>query len=386
MACASLKAAIRQARSLPFSHLRAAIAGKSNREQILGKQSRSPAVGTIGPTNISLWVPNREPPAVSIASFERLPDRLPGSGSRPNVVQKGDGSGASQTVYTSSLSAREADRKVASLFVSTALIAVCLSTAACDNSDLNSKTEPVKLESFQDGTCSMAPVKTSLYRYVGTVADRQKYFRVTSDPPVTFAFPAAYLHYKSNLKGGPQASIDLSTDKNTLKPWRYTPLGECKLPLTDSDRRLEIEIDSNVLGNTASVNPEHQRLSAADLAHVGHGRVSGVGVVNGFRMYSYDEPGYAKLPQGKHRIVSGLDLDVSTHFGVPVHPEVSTIKFIYCGVIDLACAVTFFYKNQTVTAFIDKKELDRYTVQVSHIIDLLKLYDVTDKQSKELNP
>ena len=127
------------------------------------------------------------------------------------------------------------------------------------------------------------------------------------------------------------------------------------------------------------VTPEHQELTAADLSHIGHGRVDQVGVFNNFRMYAYAERGYALLPQEKHRVVSGMDLDARTHFGVPVHPGISMIKFVDCGIIDDNCTVIFFYKGQTVTAYINKEKLDDISNIVVRIYKKLEGYDISSR-------
>lgn len=231
--------------------------------------------------------------------------------------------------------------------------ALCLSLwiSACGPEDKNAV--PVDLRVGYRQTASSEPVRVEIYEYINP--DSQPYdFRVTSEPPLSFVFPARYYADTESIEGGPVSRMDLAFDRKTWQPWA-TAFSRQRhgLPHSESedlDRRLRflhISVHSNI--SWIAWPRGHAR------KFLEFKRAKMIGSFNGFDLYSYAEPSDRAVEPLPPLIFDGIDFNGNnTIVGISQNQELE--RYLHCHKIG-RCVYYFTYRERIVEITINKFDL-----------------------------
>lgn len=241
----------------------------------------------------------------------------------------------------------------------------------------NASVKRVDLWNENGNSCSAAPVTTSLYDYLPD-AVRGKYgFKVSSIPPLRFAFPAIYYNSATNLRGGPQSFISLTIDRVTGKASTEVGRGYCSSNITSglsrNENQLFVRIDSNIMGKTTPIDPDLYFIDYRNEHYFRKRAVKPVGRMGPFDMFAYDQA----TDRGHSAdlisdISSDVGLDKGYYIGYATAYKASNVKYIECNRANNTCNIVFFYEGRQVVVVVPKA----YAAQSDVIAaDVLRLFD-----------
>lgn len=249
--------------------------------------------------------------------------------------------------------------------------ALCLAlwVSACGPEE---KSVPVDLRIGYNATATLEPVEVRIYEYIHPQS-RPSDFRVTSEPPISFIFPAAYYVNTQSIAGGPVARMDLAFDRKSWKPYAIAFPGRHRgePPLSDSEDRerrlrfLHVSVHSNISPSGWVPGKSLETIQRF------HQPVDEIGSFNGFKFYSYESPsdqaGQALAPIE----FGGIDFNGNnTIVGIPEVADFEN-RFLHCFKLG-RCKYFFLYDGRHVEVTINKSDLPIVTdleAQLRKILD-----------------
>lgn len=254
---------------------------------------------------------------------------------------------------------------------------------ACDIQP-NSDAVPVDLTPLNAGTTDTSPVETSLYEYSEDAEERRE-FKIKRDvAPLRFAFPAVYYANEANLKGGPQAWIELDVDPIEFGPARILPVvGPAK---TQFDRRLSQEyhrrhmtllIASNIFVFRGPLRPDEDRPPIERVSRsIKKDRVPQFdSETHGFKFWAIS-PHETKDPNPKSVLFGYVDLYKFDYIAFPISYKSNPIKMIKCIRWSDVCRVSMFYKGRVISINPQKEQMNDIESIASGVVALVKKYEL----------
>ena len=254
--------------------------------------------------------------------------------------------------------------------------ALCLTlgVSACGPEE---KSVPVDLRIGYNATTTLEPVEVEIYEYVHPQS-RPPDFRVTSEPPLRFIFPAAYYANTESIAGGPVARMDLAFDRKSWKPYEIAvpKRRRGEPPLSNSEDRkrrlrfLHVSVHSNVSPSGWVPGKSLETLQRS------YQPVDEIGSFNGFKLYSYassvDRPVEPLAPI----VFDGIDFNGHNTIVGIVDMASSESRYLRCFKIG-RCEYFFIYYGRHVQMVLNKSDLPIVTdleaqlrkIFDSHLVD-----------------
>lgn len=249
--------------------------------------------------------------------------------------------------------------------------ALCLAlwVSACGPEE---KSVPVDLRIGYNATATLEPVEVEIYEYLYPQS-RPSDFRVNSELPLRFIFPAAYYANTESIAGGPVARMDLAFDRKSWKPYATAFEGRRRgePPLSDSEDRkrrlrfLHVSVHSNISPSGWVPGKSLETLQRF------HQPVDEIGSFNGFKFYSYVSPSDRAVQALAPIEFGGIDFNGNnTIVGIP-EMAVSESRYLHCFKLG-RCEYFFLYSGRHVEVIINKSDLPIVTdleAQLRKILD-----------------
>ncbi len=253
-------------------------------------------------------------------------------------------------------------------------------------------TVPVNYVSGLANSTSMKPIETSLYDYVEGRGGHYGYiddFKVTSKPPLRFAFPAAYYWQELNMKGGPQHDILLRIDPYNFHPYELSKNDFKAENYSTPDKYREVinphEMSVQIFANT---NQLPITLTSRDFAS--HYEPSGIipethpvfeQNIGNFIYMSWIDYSFRNIPRKKSLKFGNMDMYKTQHYAYPDPYDSEPVKFIECDFYAPRRNVNMLYLGKRVNIVIDKKLTPEIGPISRKVIKFLDKYNI-DLQSK----
>lgn len=263
------------------------------------------------------------------------------------------------------------------------VIAIFVLLVACTDQP-ESGTVPVEIPTGNGSSRSLTPIETSIYTYDLSLPDLGRSFRITAQPPLRFAFPAAYYTLARNFQGGPQASIRLGVDPVTFGPSALTPTGAAPRNTytpkqnEEHDRRfMSVTVYTNLIGSSEVIRGTDGVLSVVRRDERNEDRLTYVAIVAGLRFHSFDDGIRSVRGSPPPRLMMGsIDLNGASYYAYPERPQQSLVQAVKCEKYTVNCLVVLFYEGRQVGVYIEKKAMTNVTALADRLLNLLDRYNI----------
>ena len=223
---------------------------------------------------------------------------------------------------------------------------------------------------------SLERIRNDLYNYIdGGHLD----FRVTPEPPLSFAFPSAYYRYNVNHIGDAVSKIGLEVDVATFEPFSRAPLvlsPDAKTPSAEARdsnmRSLLISMESNYYRD----GEDYLKRGVFRQPPIMAERSREAGAYSGYRLITYRPVGDKLLSDEKIILIGSLDIANTSLYAIPVDPERSLVQHISCFKGSPTCRASSVYSGRIVDVVFDKTLFSQATNLAQRSKDLLDRHRV----------